>query len=216
VRPPAPQPAPPPAEEPPVEEPEPEEPPEIVTIPPEPVPAAPEPPAPEPDRIIEDPEVPLTNPGPGFIFFAPWGADYWALLNLILAVLGAILAPIALIKVLQRRKRIEREVEIKLNSLNKLNELSPDSVYIIDEEKLYQRRRLEWFAATAVLGGIGVLMFILTQDMRKIMAFMDWWSIFHIIAFTLEAVAFRLIYKKEKDEDEEDDDIGKKVKIHQS
>jgi hypothetical protein len=222
LRPPAPAPAPPPAEPPqdeaPPDEAPPEEPPEIVVITPDPVPAAPEPSEPAiPEMILEDPEVPLARPG--FMFFAPMGADYWALLNLILTVLGAFIVPIALIKVLQRKKYMEKETEIKLNSLNKLNELSSsdklgqDEAYIIDEGKLYQRYRLEWFAATAVLGGIGVLIFILTQDMTKIMALMDWWSFFHIAVFILEAIAFKLIYKKEKDEGDED---NRKVKIHQT
>jgi len=208
VRPPAPPPAePPPAEppqdeQPPNEEP-PEEPPVMATIIDNPVPATRVPRVPE--TILEDPIVPLANPG--FIFFAPWGADYWALLNLILAILGAILTPIALIKVLQKRKQIEREVEIELNSL------SQNEVYIIDEERLYHKRRLEWFAATAVLGGIGILIFVLTQDMRKTMALMDWWTIFHVIVFVLEIIAFRLIYKKEKDEDNRS---NKHVKIHQT
>jgi uncharacterized repeat protein (TIGR02543 family) len=208
VRPPAPPPPPaePPQDELPPEEPPPEEPPEILTIEPAPVPAAaPELPPEEPVQIIEEPEAPLASPG--FIFFAPWGADYWALLNLILAVLGAILTPIALIKVLQRRKHLEREVETKLNSLNQ------NETYIVDEEKLYQRRRIEWFAATAVLGGIGILIFVLTQDMRKTMALMDWWTIFHAIVFILEAIAFRLIYKYEDNEEDKD---SKNVKVHQN
>jgi len=192
----------PPEEPPPEEVPEPEELPEIIIIEPEPIPAAA---PPEPETIITEPEVPLANPG--FIFFAPWGADYWALLNLILTVLGAILMPIALIKVLQRRKHLEREAEIKLNSINQTE------AYIIDEERPYQRHRIEGFAATAVLGGIGILIFTLTQDIRKTMALMDWWTIFHIIVFTLEAIAFRLIYMNEHDEE----DKGKKdVKIHQN
>ena len=213
VRPPAPPapPAPPPDEPPPDEAPPeepPEEPPVIETIIPEPVPAAAQPPPPpEPETILEDPIIPLASTKPGFIFFAPWGADYWALLNLILTVLGAILTPIALIKALRKRKQIEREVEINLNTLNQNESL------IIDENRLYQRRRVEWFAATAVLGGIGILIFVLTQDMTKTMALMDWWTVFHVIVFALEATAFKLIYKNEKDEDDEE---NKQVKIHQT
>jgi hypothetical protein len=102
---------------------------------------------------------------------------------------------------------MEEEAEIRLNSHNQ------NEAYIIEEEKLYQRRRLEWFAAAIVLGGMGVLVFILTQDMRRIMALMDWWTIFHVIVFGLEAVAVRLIYKKDRNEDERD---NKRVKIHQT
>jgi hypothetical protein len=193
MQPPAPPqpPAEPPQDEQPPEE-EPAEEPVIVIIEPEPVPAVlPEPEPEEPETILEEPEIPLADPG--FIFFAPLGSEYWAILNIILVVQGVILIPIALIKVLQRRKRLEREAETKLSSQNQ------NEAYIIDDDKHYQRRRLEWFTATAVLGGMGILIFALTQDMKKTMVFMDWWTIVHITIFTLEAIAFRFIYKKEKE-----------------
>ncbi|MCL2663147.1 MAG: InlB B-repeat-containing protein [Oscillospiraceae bacterium] len=196
-RPPAPQPAPPPpalppAEPPPVEIVLPEEPPVIETIiPDQPVPAAP-PAQPITDQILEHPVIPLANPR--FIFFAPWSSDHWAMLNLILTAIGAVLVPIAFIKILQKRKQIERAAKAKLKSLGQ------NETYIIDEENLYQHRRLEWFAATAVLGGMGILIFALTQDASKIMALMDWWTIFHTIVFILEVITFNLIYKKDKNE----------------
>ena len=56
-------------------------------------------------------------------------------------------------------------------------------------------------------------MFILTQDMRKTMALMDWWTIFHLIIFALEAVAYKLIHKREDDEEDKD---SKNVKVHQN
>jgi hypothetical protein len=170
----------------------PDEPPVIAIIEPQPVPAAaPEPaPAPEPETIIEEPIIPLATPG--FIFFAPLGSYHWAFLNLILVTLGAVLIPMALIKVLQRRKLLERKAEIELGSVDQ------DKAYIVDEDKLYQQRRLEWFTATAVLGGMGILIFVLTQDVKKTLALMDWWTIIHITIFTLEAIAFKLICKKEK------------------
>jgi uncharacterized repeat protein (TIGR02543 family) len=201
VRPPAPLQPPPveplqyemPPEEPPEEPPEPEEEPVIVIIEPEPIPAAlPEPEVPE--TIIEEPKVPLA--APGFLFFAPMGSEYCAILNFILAALGAVLTPIALVKVLQRRKRFEREAEKKLGELSKQSELNRDEAGIINEDKPYRQSKLEWFTATAILGGIGVLLFVLTQDMTKAAVFMDWWTITHIIIFSLEAITFKLIYKK--------------------
>jgi uncharacterized repeat protein (TIGR02543 family) len=176
-----------------VPEEEPEEEPEepvIVIIEPEPIPAAiPEPE--EPETILEEPEIPLA--APGFIFFAPMGSEYCALLNFILAVLGAILIPIALIKVLQIRNRLEREAVIKFGSTNH------DGAYVSNAKNPYRRSKLEWFTATAVLGGIGILLFVLTQDMTKTMALMDVWTFIHAIIFTVEAVTFKVIYKKENE-----------------
>jgi hypothetical protein len=166
-------------------------------------PQTPEATAPEVVEDIEHPSVPLGDTE--HFFFAPREEGVWALPNLILAALGALLAIGALTKSLLHKKRVESEEKPKPNSANqeKLNKSS--------EEKTFQRHRLEWLTATVVLGCAGVLIFPLTQDIGQAMVLMDRWTLTHAIVFILELIAFKLMHRRKEEVEAEAE-----AKIHQS
>ena len=51
-----------------------------------------------------------------------------------------------------------------------------------------------------LLSIVGIVMFILTQNMRYIMVLIDWWTLVHLIVFVLEIVAIAFMYKRKKDD----------------
>jgi len=151
---------------------------------------------------IEIESVPLSNLG--LMIFAPMGTDVWAVLNLMLAIMGALLALGALIINVLHKRRVDKEEKNKLNSTNQ------EEIYMIGEEKTYHYHRLEWLVVAIVLGCAGVLIFALTQDVSKTMTMIDRWTLTHAVLFTLELIAFRLMHRSEEDIDD------KEVKTHHS
>ena len=119
----------------------------------------------------------------------------WALWNLILSIAGAILALMMGIRVLMK-KRQEKENEDGRAAAK----ASTDD----DESEEKKRGRLLLTLAIPFLAIVGIILFILTQDMRLPMIMIDWWTLAHAILFIGGIVSYIFAYKKEKDEDDDD------------
>jgi len=65
------------------------------------------------------------------------------------------------------------------------------------------KKRLVWRIAIGVLAVIAIILFILTEDIRLPMVFVDRWTIFHVIIMLVQIVATILAVRK-KDITEED------------
>jgi len=124
--------------------------------------------------------------------FAPMAANAWALLNLMLVVVGIFLALMALIDHVGGNRRKKREEKTRFIAIQ------PGSVSIAEKEKHIWRNKLDWLVAAEILGLFSVLMFLLTQNMNNIMVLMNWMTIAHIIIFIVEIVALRFVYLGEK------------------
>ena len=189
VPPPAVPPAAPPA---PPEEPEDPPAPPTIIIPDVPQPFAPPPFEPEEDEpteiiIIGDPEVPLAP-------FSDGGS--WALWNLILSIAGAILAIMMGIRVLIKKRRQKEEDE-------ELEGAKSQAADTEDEDK--KRSRLLLILLIPFLAIIGIILFILTQDMRQPMIMIDWWTLAHVILFAGGIISYIFAYRTEKDEDNDEE-----------
>ncbi|MCL2632519.1 MAG: InlB B-repeat-containing protein, partial [Coriobacteriia bacterium] len=123
-------------------------------------------------ELIDEPTiVPLTP-----------GDRAWALLNLILAVIGVVLAIATLISYFSKRKETEEDEESNVQTTS--------------------RKRFALRIFNAILAVTAVILFLLTEDMTQPMIFVDWWTIFHIIIFILQAIATVLVRNKKEDEEE--------------
>lgn len=133
---------------------------------------------------------------------APAGHAAWALLNLILTVLGVVFALVFFIARNKKRNEEEDEEERKARA-----EQAQTQAQAADEEDYeLKRRSAGWIIGTCILAVVAIILFILTEDMRLPMVWVDWWTIYHFIIFVvlmgLGMMAVR--YKKvELDEDEE-------------
>ena len=161
--------------------------------------------------------------------FAPRGEFAWALLNLILCICGVLFAVVAGARMYIREKR--RRDEEDLDELDYIDEPTSDIEFngaessLIssadyddeyddeydeeldeDREKL-RKRRLIWLIVSAAAALIGVILFIVTQDMTLPMVFIDRWTIAHAILLAIGIVGAVLVVKKiRRKYDEEDEE----------
>jgi len=165
--------------------PTPEEPPTTIeettppTASPDPVLPEPDPPAEDDDDeefiiTIPDPEVPLAPLSDG---------SAWALMNLILSIAGAIMALMFGLHILMM-KRNENEGTLE-DSRQKLS-------------------RLLLALATPTAAILGLVMFILTQDMRLPMKLVDWYTPAHAAIFYGGTQSYIYACRINKDDDSDD------------
>jgi len=111
---------------------------------------------------------------------APLG--HWALLNLILALIGIISAILLLVTFLTRRSKKEEDNDGKITRKNK---------------------RFLWRLINIIAGILAVILFLLTENMTLPMAIVDSWTIYHVIIIVVQ-VALVLLATQRKTKDDGD------------
>jgi uncharacterized repeat protein (TIGR02543 family) len=152
----------------------------------------------DPEKVFEE-AVALQNiPIIGVPLYGPSGFGAWSLVDLILAVLGILLALAFAIRVLTRKREDDEE------------DNNDNAYYTQTQEQREQqadkvrKARRTWLILALAFAIINVLVFILTQDMRTPMVLVDWWTIVMLIIFIVEIVALRFVFKKAKKDDKDD------------
>ena len=123
--------------------------------------------------------------GDGFLIFAPIDVASWALVNLILTIAGVLLAIMIIVRAIKNKKR----------------EKESDASDIDSGDYGTNKKRLSviWLTAALVMGILGVILFIFTQDMTRTMALLDWWTIAHILITAVQIIATTLVFKRRKE-----------------
>jgi len=114
----------------------------------------------------------------------------WALWNLILSVAGVVLAIMTVINVLMKIRTDRRYNEN--TEIHRENEE--------DEKKSNTGRRL-LILAVPLLAIIALTLFLLTQNMKKLMVLVDWWTIVHAVLFGAAIVCYIFAFIRDNDED---------------
>jgi len=109
---------------------------------------------------------------------SPEGIDSWSLVDLLLAVIGVLLALVALITALARRRRAA--------------EWDDDDV----SDAHTQRKPNATLAVAMVLAVFGAVLFLLVEDMNLAAAMFDVWTPLFAAALAAEAVAVALTFRK--------------------
>jgi len=139
------------------------------------------------EYMIQDDAPPLvTTPfgRGGLLLFAPRGVPSWALMNLILSLIGIVLAAVTLGYALFRRRNDDREFE---------REYRTDHGHIREEEEVrYRRYGLIFLVIAVIISIISIIIFVLTQDMRNMMVLLDWLTLIHVILLAAQIVAIAL------------------------
>jgi len=205
---------------------------------------------------LDDTPVPLMQLGPGEItpseepylieigglkipLAAPPGYNAWALLNLILSILGVAVALVMFKRYHTQRKR-EQEEEDAIKEELLLREgiiEDEDTAFAVDlsEEELEEIAALEsgdeidqrkntkavWLIGAAIVSVAAIILFVLTQDMSNPWVLVDKWTVVHAVLFAAEIAAYYVMFKKKNEEDEdgenpediEDDDLGTEVLV---
>jgi uncharacterized repeat protein (TIGR02543 family) len=143
-------------------------------------------PAPKPTPTLPPP-VETTPPPPTE---TPPGTDeplaMWALANLVLSIVGVIIAVILVICALLKKKR---ETEQKKETKDQ---------YVEDYTEEQKKRSTLWVFVTIAMGIASVVVFLLTEDMNLKMGIFDKWTIINAILFVIEIIALVLYTKTQK------------------
>ncbi|MBP6161350.1 MAG: hypothetical protein KA485_00250, partial [Clostridia bacterium] len=166
-------------------EPEPTEPEPTEPEPTEPEPTEPEPTEPEPTIIIPDPETPLA------------GGKSWALLNLLLTILTGIIMLVLWIGYFTSKKRKDEDEETETVESETGDE---------DEDKDSLKRKGILRLLSLIPFVVAVIVFILTEDMRNPMVFVDRWTILMAAIALVQAVLALFCKKSYKEEEEEQEE----------
>ena len=138
--------------------------------------------------VIGDQEIPL------------YGFGYktvWALLNLILAILGAVIAILLVIGAFFKKKGENDEQESAEESSP--STANDDDVYSKNKEEQQKKRRLLWRIVATVVGLLGIIVFLLTENMHYLMVFIDKWTILMVVLALADVVCAILVHVNKKD-----------------
>ena len=152
-----------------------------------PVPSLPAPftptPLPEAPVVLEIPQI--TVPIVGF------DSNTWALMNLILAIVGGVGAVLAVAYVWRKNRKQHGEAQMAETN----REAAEES----------RKRRKQWLFAVGLVSLVSIVLFPLTQDMSNRMTLFDVWTIAHVILLVAQGVAvWQILRRGEK----RDDDSG--------
>jgi uncharacterized repeat protein (TIGR02543 family) len=117
--------------------------------------------------------------------------DNWALVNLLLALLGLLIALAEISSNIRRRRREEEYAEANKEGTTK-------------EETNGSRRRHRAFPLiTALVSSVlGAIVFLFTEDLSKPMDFVDGWTILMAVIFAITVTASLFAARKDKEEAE--------------
>ncbi|MDR0309649.1 MAG: hypothetical protein LBH88_02685, partial [Candidatus Methanoplasma sp.] len=104
------------------------------------------------------------------------GEGGWALLNLIFALIGIIIAVAAVI--CRARK----------------DDGGDDGTS--EQKSVYYPRSFAWLAVSVAVAVAGIVFFLITEDMREPMVFVDKWTIINAILFIIAVVAAVLAFRR--------------------
>lgn len=184
-------------------------------------------------RFVNEPEVPLLQESMQIIevpednppmidiaarntpLFGPGRTNSWALLNLILSIIAIIIAFTVLIRLFIRENRENERNEIytkekvsvqaRAYALAQGETITQDSENEKEKEPEYKKSKLLFILLSIVSAMLGGIIFVLTQDMRLPIAFIDRWTIMHVILVIIGLISCILALKKVKDEDDSPD-----------
>ena len=128
--------------------------------------------------------------GRGILLFSPSGENSWSFVSLILAVLGVVLGVLTAIRFVLK-KRDERYDDF-------------DTYYDDDIEEERKRNRTLCFITTIATAITGIILFLIFNDIRTPLVLVNIWTILSAIVFAIEAVAVKLIHKRLKKDDQEE------------
>jgi uncharacterized repeat protein (TIGR02543 family) len=138
----------------------------------------------------------------------PQTVQTWALVNLILSVVGLILAIIVLICVLLKKKQKQKKEQDEQTAPKNQNSAEHKEDKPTDDEKTKkQKQHQTLWILSFILGIAGIIVFLLTENTSLPMALVDQWTIVNAIIFIVELIAIALLIfnRKKKDDRKEDD-----------
>jgi uncharacterized repeat protein (TIGR02543 family) len=152
---------------------------------------------------------------------SPSGGDensrqFWALVNLLLCIAGVVIAITTVLYVLLQQKQKEEKQQLQKNHQSKHENIRGKQAGKYEEEqdteKKHKQYRLVWLAIAYIMGIVGIIVFLLTENMKLPMTMVDKWTIINAIIFIVEIIAIILTFKHKKGTTNNDDDNSARMK----
>jgi hypothetical protein len=128
----------------------------------------------------------------------------WAVVNLVLSVMGVVLAVLVSVRalLLKKKENVDAVDETKQKNVDAKN-AGRGAIYDCrqnsrdtDNDKKFTQRRSLWLIATVVLAVVGIVVFLLTEDTRFPMSWVDEWTIVNAAILLVEIVAVLFVFKQ--------------------
>jgi uncharacterized membrane protein len=126
------------------------------------------------------------------LLFASPGANSWALINLIMSIVGIIFVVIAIIYLLtHKRKEDKKENNRTTGFFDEVFE-NPKNV---EHSGMFT---ITWFTVGAVAALAAAILFVLTQDITASLALADWWTTTHIFILAIVILCCVVVFISQK------------------
>jgi H+/gluconate symporter-like permease len=133
----------------------------------------------------------------------PQTLQTWALVNVILSIVGLILAITVLICILLKKKQKQKKEQDEQKEPKSQNSAErKEDEQADDEETKKQKQHQTLWILSFILGIVGVVVFLLTENTSLPMGLVDQWTIVNAIIFIVEIIAIALLIFRRKKKNE--------------
>ena len=112
------------------------------------------------------------------------GKYVWALVNLVIAIVGIILGLLAIVRYMRGRKVDEDSYNFR----------------VYNEKDNRKTKNVLFTVVSIILSLLGLLLFVITENMNQAMVLIDRWTMLNAVIFVLGLVSYVLIHRKEHNE----------------
>jgi purine-cytosine permease-like protein len=150
---------------------------------------------------IDEEPLPLFNLfGRQIFFFAPFGMPYWSILSVLLTIAGVILSLVTILRAVNQKKKENKNVDNQYSAMLRSENSFNDDTFIdlLKHKELYNKKRRLALLVLMYIFSIGaVLLLLIIQNFRGVIALFDWWVIPHAVLFVFVVICSKLVFRKE-------------------
>jgi hypothetical protein len=151
---------------------------------------------------IEDEPLPLFNIfGAPIFFFAPIGMPSWAILNVLLTIAGFVLSVVTILRAVSQKKTENKNVDNQYSAmLRNVDSFNNDTFFTLlkHKDQYNKRRRLFALVSMYILSIGALILLLIVQNFRGVIALFDWWVIIHAILFIGVIICSKLVFRKDE------------------
>jgi len=137
--------------------------------------------------------------GTPIFFFAPIGMPSWAILSVLLTIAGILLSFVTILRAVYQKKTENKNVDNQCSAmLRNVDSFNDDTfVTLLEHKEQYnKKRRLGALISMYVLSISALILLLIVQNFRGVIALFDWWVIIHTLLFIGVLVCSKLVFRR--------------------
>jgi hypothetical protein len=139
--------------------------------------------------------------GTSVFFFAPIGIPSWAIMNVLLTIAGIILSAITILCAVTQKKKENKNVDNQYSAMLRSADSFNDDVFydlIKHKEQYTKKRRLGALISMYIFSLGALILLLIVQNFKGVIALFDWWVIIHAILFLGIIICTKLVFRKDE------------------